>query len=75
MDITIAMIKELREATAVGMGACKEALQASNGDMKEAVKYLREKGLAVAAKRVDKESKEGIIAAAVAADGKSMALA
>ena len=75
MDITIAMIKELREATAAGMGACKEALQASNGDMKEAVKYLREKGLAVAAKRVDKESKEGIIAAAVAVDGKSMALA
>ena len=75
MDITIAMIKELREATAAGMGACKEALQASNGDMKEAVKYLREKGLAVAAKRVDKESKEGIIAAAVAPDGKTMALA
>ena len=75
MDITIAMIKELREATAAGMGACKEALQASNGDMKEAVKYLREKGLAVAAKRVDKESKEGIVAAAVAADGKAMALA
>ena len=75
MAVTIAQIKELREATAAGMGACKEALQASNGDMKEAVKYLREKGLAVAAKRVDKESKEGIIAAAVAADGKSMALA
>ena len=75
MDITIAMIKELREATAAGMGACKEALQAANGDMKEAVKYLREKGLAVAAKRVDKESKEGIIAAASAVDGKAMALA
>ena len=75
MDITIAMIKELREATAAGMGACKEALQASNGDMKEAVKYLREKGLAVAAKRVDKESKQGIVALAVAADKKSMALA
>ena len=75
MDITIAMIKELREATAAGMGACKEALQASNGDMKEAVKYLREKGLAVAAKRVDKESKEGIIALASAADGKTLALA
>ena len=75
MEITIAMIKELREATAAGMGACKEALQAAGGDMKEAVKYLREKGLAVAAKRVDKESKEGIIAAAVAADGKAMALA
>ena len=75
MDITIAMIKELREATAAGMGACKEALQASNGDMKEAVKYLREKGLAVAAKRVDKESKEGIIAAAASPDGKAMARA
>ena len=74
MEITIAMIKELREATAAGMGACKDALKASNGDMKEAIKYLREKGLAVAAKRVDKESKEGVIAAASAADGKSMAL-
>ena len=75
MEITIAMIKELREATAAGLGACKEALQASNGDMKEAVKYLREKGLAVAAKRVDKESKQGIIALAEAADKKTMALA
>jgi elongation factor Ts len=75
MEITIAMIKELREATAAGMGACKEALQASNGDMKEAVKYLREKGLAVAAKRVDKESKQGIIALAEATDKKTMALA
>ena len=75
MAITIAQIKELREATAAGMGACKEALTATNGDMQEAIKYLREKGLAVAAKRVDKESKQGIIALAQAADGKSMALA
>ena len=75
MTITIDMIKQLREATAAGMGACKEALAASNGDMDEAVKYLREKGLAVAAKRVDKESKQGIVALAVAADKKSMALA
>ena len=75
MAITIAQIKELREATAAGMGACKEALIATNGDMQEAVKYLREKGLAVAAKRVDKESKEGVIALASAADGKALALA
>ena len=54
MDITIDMIKQLREATAAGMGACKEALKATDGNMDEAVKYLREKGLAVAAKRVDK---------------------
>ncbi|MBO5751884.1 MAG: translation elongation factor Ts [Kiritimatiellae bacterium] len=75
MTITIDMIKQLREATAAGMGACKEALTATDGNMDEAVKYLREKGLAVAAKRVDKESKQGIVALAEAADRKSMALA
>ncbi len=75
MAITIQQIKELREATAAGMGACKEALTATNGNMDEAVKYLREKGLAVAAKRVDKESKQGIIALAETADKKAMALA
>ena len=75
MAITIQQIKELREATAAGMGACKEALAATDGNMEEAVKYLREKGLADAAKRVDKESKQGIIALAEAADKKSMALA
>ena len=75
MDITIDMIKQLREATAAGMGACKEALKATDGNMDEAVKYLREKGLAVAAKRVDKESKMGIVALAEAADKKAMALA
>ena len=75
MAITIQQIKELREATAAGMGACKEALTATDGNMDEAIKYLREKGLAVAAKRVDKESKQGIVALAEAADKKSMALA
>ena len=75
MQITIDMIKQLREATAAGMGACKEALAATDGNMDEAVKYLREKGLAVAAKRVDKESKMGLVSLAEAADKKSMALA
>ena len=75
MNITIDMIKQLREATAAGMGACKEALKATDGNMDEAVKYLREKGLAVAAKRVDKESKQGIVALATSADKKAMALA
>ena len=75
MAITIQQIKELREATAAGLGACKDALAATDGNMEEAVKYLREKGLAVAAKRVDKESKQGIVALAEAADKKSMALA
>ena len=75
MAITIQQIKELREATAAGMGACKEALTATNGNMDEAVKYLREKGLAVAAKRVDKESKQGIIALAKCDKCNAMALA
>ena len=75
MTITIDMIKQLREATAAGMGACKEALAATEGNMDEAVKYLREKGLAVAAKRVDKESKMGLVSLAEAADKKGMALA
>ena len=75
MAISLQQIKELREATAAGMGACKEALIATNGNMDEAVKYLREKGLAVAAKRVDKESKQGIVALAKSADGKTLALA
>ena len=75
MAITIDQIKQLREATAAGMGACKEALNATNGNMDEAIKYLREKGLAVAAKRVDKESKQGIVALAEAADKTCMALA
>ena len=75
MAISIQQIKELREATAAGMGACKEALAATDGNMDEAIKYLREKGLAVAAKRVDKESKQGIVALAEAADKKTMALA
>ncbi len=74
MAVTIAQITELRAATNAGIGACKEALTASNGNMEEAVKYLREKGLAIQAKRVDKESKQGIIAAQTAADGKSAAL-
>ena len=75
MAISIQQIKELREATAAGMGASKEALAATDGNMEEAIKYLREKGLAVAAKRVDKESKQGIVALAEAADKKTMALA
>ena len=75
MAVSIAQIKELREATNAGMGACKEALIATEGNMEEAIKYLREKGLAVQAKRVDKESKQGAIALASAPDGKALALA
>jgi elongation factor Ts len=58
-DITAAMVKELRDATSAGMMECKRALQETNGDFDEAVKLLREKGMASAAKRADRATSEG----------------
>ncbi len=61
MAITIEQIKELREATGVGILDCRKALEQSDGDYKKAVDYLREKGLAKAAKRADREASEGVV--------------
>jgi elongation factor Ts len=58
-DITAAMVKQLRDATSAGMMECKRALVETNGDFDEAVKLLREKGMASAAKRADRETSEG----------------
>src|SRR5690349_6746703 len=58
-DITAAMVKELRDATSAGMMECKRALQETDGDFDEAVKLLREKGMASAAKRADRVTTEG----------------
>jgi elongation factor Ts len=60
-DITAAMVKELRDATSAGMMECKRALQETGGDFDEAVKLLREKGMASAAKRADRETSEGTV--------------
>jgi elongation factor Ts len=57
--ITTEMIKELREATGAGILDCRKALEQANGDFDKAVDFLREKGLAKAAKRADKEAKDG----------------
>lgn len=62
MAITAAMVKELREATSAGMLECKKALEEANGNMEEAVKLLRERGLAKAAKKAGRIAAEGIIA-------------
>lgn len=59
------MIRELREATAAGVLDCKKALEASDGDLEKAKAYLREKGLAAAAKKTDRAVKEGLIEAYV----------
>jgi elongation factor Ts len=61
MAITTEQIKELREATGVGILDCRKALEAADGDYQKAVDYLREKGLAKAAKRSDREASEGFL--------------
>lgn len=61
MAITSEMVKELRQATGAGVLNCKKALEASNGDLDKAVEYLREKGLAAAAKRAGRAASDGVI--------------
>ena len=61
MEISLELIKKLREATGSGILDVKEALQNSEGDFDKAVDYLRQKGLAKAAKRSDRDASEGVI--------------
>lgn len=61
MNITSTMVKELRDKTNAGMMDCKKALQENNGDMEKSIDFLRQKGLAVAAKRADRSTSEGVI--------------
>ncbi|MBU0965144.1 MAG: translation elongation factor Ts [Proteobacteria bacterium] len=70
MNITSQMVKELRDKTNAGMMDCKKALAENNGDMEKAVDYLRQKGLAVAAKRASRATSEGIIECYIHAGGK-----
>ena len=61
MVITTEMIKELREATKAGVLDCRKALEAADGDYQKAVDFLREKGMATAAKRADRTASNGIV--------------
>jgi elongation factor Ts len=60
--VTAAMVKELRERTNAGMMDCKKALLAADGDMDKAIDWLREKGLAQAAKKASRVAAEGVVA-------------
>lgn len=60
MAITASMVKELREKTGAGMMDCKKALTETGGDMEKAIDYLREKGIASAAKKADRIAAEGL---------------
>lgn len=61
MEITTEMIKQLRAATNAPMLDCRKALQEANGDFNKAVDWLREKGMATAAKRADRDASNGVV--------------
>lgn len=69
MAITAQMVKELREKTGAGMMDCKKALQETDGDMEKAIDFLREKGIAKAAKKGDRIAAEGLTSVKI--DGNS----
>jgi elongation factor Ts len=70
MAITAQMVKELRQKTGAGMMDCKKALTEKNGDIEAATQYLREKGVADAAKRAGRVASEGVIGLYVHTGGK-----
>lgn len=70
MAITAAQVKELREMSGAGMMDCKKALTNTDGDLDAAMEYLRENGLAKAAKKAGRIAAEGIVATNVSGDGK-----
>ena len=69
-DISAAMVEELRERTGAGMMECKNALNEANGDMEKAIDLLRARGAAKAAKRSERDVKEGAVGSYVHMGGK-----
>ncbi len=70
MAITASMVKDLRTKTGAGMMDCKKALSATNGDMDKAIDFLREKGLAAAAKKADRIAAEGLVYSYIHGNGR-----
>lgn len=68
--ITSAMVKELRERSGAGMMDCKKALTETNGDVEKAIDFLREKGLAAAAKKASRVAAEGVVEAYIHGAGR-----
>src|SRR4029077_17013082 len=71
VTITAADINKLRQATGAGMLDCRKALTESNGDFEAAIDWLRKQGQKIAAKRSDREAKEGVVIAQTTADNKT----
>ena len=70
MNITSQMVKELRDKTNAGMMDCKKALTETSGDLEKAVDLLRQKGLAVAQKRADRATSQGVVESYIHAGSK-----
>ena len=70
MDVSAIVVKELREKTGAGFMDCKKALAETGGDLEKAVDYLRQKGLAAAAKKADRVATDGAVGAYVHPGGK-----
>jgi elongation factor Ts len=69
-DISAELVKELRERTGAGFMDCKRALTEAEGDLDKAVVVLREKGLAAAAKKADRDAREGLISSYIHTGGR-----
>ncbi len=70
MEVSASAVKELRERTGAGMMDCKKALAETGGDLQKAVDFLRQKGLAAAAKKADRAATDGAVGAYVHPGGK-----
>ena len=70
MDISASQVKELREKTGVGIMDCKQALKECKGDIKQAIDFLRKKGIATAKKRGGRQTSEGLVQSYIHAGGK-----
>ena len=70
MEISAGLVKELREKTGAGMMDCKKALMETSGDFEKAVEYLRKKGIASAAKKAGRMTKEGAVTSYIHGEGK-----
>ncbi|MBN1587347.1 MAG: elongation factor Ts [Candidatus Omnitrophica bacterium] len=74
MTVGVDAIRDLRERTGAGIVECKKALSESGGDVDGAITVLRKKGAAMAGKKAGREAKDGLVGAAISADGKTGAL-
>jgi elongation factor Ts len=73
-EISASLVKNLRDATNVSMMECKRALVEAGGDVEKATRLLRERGMAVAAKKASRAANQGLVATATSADGRTVSL-